>query len=40
MRKNARDLLEPRRDDPASAELRRMGANLFAIDVADQHEGC
>jgi hypothetical protein len=40
MRTNARDLLEPRRDDPTPAELRSMGANIFAVDVADQHEGC
>jgi len=38
MRTNARDLHEPRRDDSTPAELRRMGANIIAVDVADQHE--
>jgi hypothetical protein len=40
MRTNATDLLEPRRGDTAPAELRRMGANIIAVDIADQHEGC
>jgi hypothetical protein len=40
MRTNATDLLEPRRDDTTPAELRRTGANISAVDVADQHEGC
>ena len=40
MRTNATDFLERRRDDTTPAELRRMGANIIAVDVADQHEGC
>lgn len=40
MRTNARDFLEPRRDETRPAELRRMGANIIAVDVANQQEGC
>jgi hypothetical protein len=38
MRKNARDLFELRRDDPAPAKLWWMGANIFAVDAANQRE--
>jgi hypothetical protein len=37
---NASDFLEQRRDEPTSAELRKMAANIIAVGVADQHEGC
>ncbi|MGF6408769.1 hypothetical protein [Paraburkholderia sp. MM5482-R1] len=40
MSMDASDLLELRRDDPTSAELRKMAANIIAVGVADQHEGC
>ena len=40
MSTNARDLIELRRDDPASAELRKMAANIIAAAVRDQREGC
>jgi hypothetical protein len=40
MSTNAKDLVELRRDDPASAELRRIAANLIAAGVGDQREGC
>jgi hypothetical protein len=35
----AKDLLELRRDDPMSAELRKMAMNLIAIGIRDQREG-
>ena len=40
MNTNAGDLFELRHDDPTSAELRKMEANINAVDVADQREGC
>jgi hypothetical protein len=40
MRTNSRDLLEPGRDNTRLAEPRRTGANIIAVDFADQHEGC
>jgi hypothetical protein len=36
----ARDLLELRRDDPTSTELRKMAMNIIAIGTRDQREGC
>ncbi|MGF6378674.1 hypothetical protein OKW31_001587 [Paraburkholderia atlantica] len=36
----ARDLLELRRDDPASIELRKMAMNIIAAGTRDQREGC
>ncbi|MGF6609274.1 hypothetical protein OKW45_004196 [Paraburkholderia sp. WSM4175] len=39
MSTNARYLLELCRDDPTSAKLK-MAANIIAVGVADQHEGC
>jgi hypothetical protein len=36
----AKDLLELRRDAPASAELRRLALNLIAPGVAHVTEGC
>jgi hypothetical protein len=36
----ARDLLELRRDDPASTELRKMAMNIIAVGTRDQREGC
>lgn len=40
MSTNARDLLELRQDDQTSAELRKMAANIIAVGVADEREGC
>jgi len=40
MNMNAGDLFELHQDDPTSAELRKMAANIFAVGVADQREGC
>jgi hypothetical protein len=40
MSTNARDLIELRKDDPTSAELRRIAANLIAAGVMDQRKGC
>ncbi|MFL9906556.1 hypothetical protein [Paraburkholderia sp. RL17-337-BIB-A] len=40
MSTNGRDLLELRRGDPTSAERRKMAANIIAVGVVDQHEGC
>ncbi|MGF6931932.1 hypothetical protein OKW41_001071 [Paraburkholderia sp. UCT70] len=40
MSTNARDLVELRRADPTSPELRRMAANFIAVSVGDQREGC
>ncbi|TCK84315.1 hypothetical protein [Paraburkholderia sp. BL9I2N2] len=40
MSTKARDLVELHRDDPTSAELRKMAANIIAVGVADQREGC
>jgi hypothetical protein len=40
MSTNARDLLELRRDEPASAELRKLAANIIGAGVANQLEGC
>jgi hypothetical protein len=40
MSMNARDLVELRRDDPTSEELRKIAANLIAAGVGDQREGC
>jgi hypothetical protein len=40
MSANAGDLPELRRDEPTSAELRRLAANIIAVGVADQLEGC
>ena len=40
MRTNAVDLFELHQDDPTSSELRKMAANIIAVGVADQHEGC
>lgn len=40
MRTSEKNLHDLRRDDPTPAELRRMGANIIAVDVADQNEGC
>jgi hypothetical protein len=40
MSTNARDLIELRQDDPTSAELRRIAANLIAAGVMDQRKGC
>ena len=40
MSTNARDLIELGRDDPTSAELRKMAANIIAVGVEDQREGC
>jgi hypothetical protein len=40
MSTNARDLAELRRDDPNSAELRKIAANIIAAGVKDQREGC
>jgi hypothetical protein len=39
MSTNARDLVELRRDDPTSAELRKMAASIIAVGVKDQREG-
>jgi hypothetical protein len=36
----ARDLLELRRDDPTSIELRKMAMNIIAVGTRDQREGC
>jgi hypothetical protein len=36
----ARDLLELRRDDPMSTELRKIAMNLIAAGTRDQREGC
>jgi hypothetical protein len=36
----AKDLLELRRDDPTSAELRKMAMNIIAVATRDQREGC
>jgi len=36
----ARDLLELRQDDPTSAELRKIAANIIAAAVVDQNGGC
>jgi len=40
MSTNARDLFELRQDGPTSAELRKIAANIIAVGVADQREGC
>jgi hypothetical protein len=40
MSTNTRDLLEPRRDDPTSAERRRLAANIIAVCVLDQRKDC
>jgi len=40
MSTNARDLFELRQDDPTSAELLKIAANIIAVGVADQREGC
>lgn len=40
MSTNARDLLDLRRDDPASPELRKLALNLIAAGVADMRGGC
>jgi hypothetical protein len=40
MSTNARDFLGLRRDDPTSAELPKIAANIIAVGVADQREGC
>jgi len=37
---NARDLLELRQDDPTSAELRKIAANIIAAAAVDQNGGC
>jgi hypothetical protein len=43
MSTNARDLIELRRDDPRSAELRKMAGNIIAAGAGagaeDEHEG-
>ncbi|RQS57402.1 hypothetical protein DID96_36745 [Burkholderia sp. Bp8963] len=36
----ARDLLEPRRDDPTSTELRKIAMSIIAVGTRDQREGC
>ena len=36
----AKDLLELRRDDPTSAELRKMAMNIIAVSTRDQRGGC
>lgn len=40
MSQAARDLIELRRDDPQSHELRRMAMNIIAAGVADMRDGC
>ena len=40
MNRNTGDLFELRQDDLTSAELQRMAANINAVDVSDQREGC
>jgi hypothetical protein len=40
MSANAEDLPELRRNEPASAELRRLAASIIAVGVADQLAGC
>ncbi|HTI17969.1 MAG TPA: hypothetical protein VL598_09920 [Trinickia sp.] len=40
MSTNAKDLLELRRDDPLSTELRKIAANIIAVGVGDQRKGC
>jgi hypothetical protein len=40
MSQNARDLIELRRDVPASLELRRITTNLIAAGCASDRAGC
>ncbi|WP_260400529.1 hypothetical protein [Burkholderia ubonensis] len=40
MSRTASDLIELRRDDPASPELRRLALNLIGAGVASVHGGC
>jgi len=40
MSQTARDLLELRREDPHSPELRRLALALIAVGVACQRGGC
>jgi hypothetical protein len=40
MSTQAKDLLELRRDDRTSAELRKMAMNIIAAGVRDEREGC
>ncbi|CAE6811004.1 hypothetical protein R69746_05617 [Paraburkholderia aspalathi] len=40
MSQNAKDLIELRRDVPASLELRRIAMNLISAGCADQRSGC
>ena len=40
MSQNAKDLIELRKDFPASPELRRLALNLIAPGVADARGGC
>ncbi len=40
MSTNARDLVELRRDDPTSTELRKIAANIIAAGIKDQRGGC
>lgn len=39
MSQTARDLIELRRDDPKSPELRRIALNLIAVGVASELAG-